>query len=91
MEINVNDLLCISEKQINDAEKSIHIFADRFSITNDFAKCKESLDDDLKQIFGKFYDKYLSDLDYICPNKKGNMILREILKKAKLANMLYEE
>lgn len=60
MEINVNDLLCISEKQIEDAEKAIHIFADRFSITNDFLKCKKSLDDDLKQILGKFYDKYSS-------------------------------
>lgn len=91
MKINVNDLLCISEKQINDAEKSMHIFADRFSITNDFAKCKETLDDDLKQILGKFYDKYLSGLDYLYLNKKGNMILMEIFEKAKLANMLYEE
>lgn len=91
MKINVNDLLCISEKQINNAEKSIHIFADRFSITNNFAKCKETLDDDLKHIFGKFYDKYLSDLDYLCLNKKGNMILMEILNKAKLANMLHEK
>ena len=90
MKINVNDLLYISEKQIDDAEKAIDIFADRFSITNDFTKCKELLDDDLKHILGKFYGKYLSDLDYLFPNKKGNMILMEILKKAKLANMLYE-
>ena len=90
MKINVNDLMYISEKQIDDVEKAIHIFADRFSITKDFTKCKELLDDDLKQILGKFYDKYLSDLDYLFPNKKGNMILIEILKKAKIANMLYE-